>query len=74
MGNWIKRKKFKVTKGLFTVEYDTASELGEACAEIWHRHGELIVNPYDPDFLEFEEFEEARRRRMYALNGKEFPG
>ena len=29
MGNWIKRKKFKVTKGLFMVEYDTASELGE---------------------------------------------
>lgn len=68
--NWIKTKKYKLTKGMFTINYDTASELGEAAAEIWHRHGELIVNPYEPGFLEYDEFNESKRDRQLKLNGK----
>ncbi|CAH9012875.1 conserved hypothetical protein [Vibrio phage 199E37-1] len=65
-----KKKKYKITKGLFTVKYDTAKELGTAAADIWHRHGELICNPYDPDHIEYGQFSEAYRLRIRQLHGK----
>ena len=65
-----KAKIYKITKGLFTVKYDTAKELGTACAEIWHHHGELIGNPYEPDHIEHGQFSEAYRLRIRELHGK----
>ena len=65
-----KKKKYKITKGLFTVKYDTAKELGTATAEIWHRHGELISNPYEPDHIEYDQFSDAYRLRIRELHGE----
>ncbi len=65
-----KAKIYKITKGLFTVKYDTAKELGAACAEIWHYHGELISNPYEPDHIEYEQFSDAYRQRAAELNAQ----
>ena len=61
------KKKHKLTSGRFTIHYDTAAELGEAVAEIRQYHGPKITNPYEPDFKEFDEFNEALRFKMDEL-------
>ena len=68
--NWTKTKKYQITVGDFNIKYDTVKELAYASAEIFHYHGELVRNPYDPESKEYEEFNEQRRARTLQLNGK----
>lgn len=65
---WKKMKRYKLTVGMFCIEYDNAKELGEASADIWHIYGELIENPYEPDSFEYDKFNEAKYERRMILN------
>lgn len=67
---WSKKRKYTITQGLFIIKFDTASELGVAAAEIWHHHGELIENPYDPGNYEFDKFNAAKWGRIEQLNNQ----